>query len=136
MGMSRVVTLFLIAAPLCAAPAARKWHNAEVVFVKNVAIFRVYEIVAAWRQGILYPRWAPDFYYGYGYPVFDYYSTLSYYLAAAYAWFFGAVAGVNFTRTLAFLMTRPMGWFVWVEPKLQQYVERMTRDLTKRDATD
>ena len=63
-------------------------------------IFRTYEIVAAWREGILYPRWAPDFYYGYGYPVFDYYSTLSYYLAAAYGWFFGAVAGVKFAFVL------------------------------------
>ncbi len=64
-------------------------------------IYRVYEILAAWREGILYPRWAPDFYYGYGYPVFDYYSTLSYYLAAAYGWFFGPVAGVKFALVLA-----------------------------------
>jgi hypothetical protein len=64
-------------------------------------IFRTYEILAAWREGILYPRWAPDFYFGYGYPVFDYYSTLSYYLAAAYGWFFGPVAGVKFLFVLA-----------------------------------
>ena len=63
-------------------------------------IFRTYEILSAWRAGILYPRWAPDFYFGYGYPVFDYYSTLSYYLAAAYAWFFGPVAGVKFLFVL------------------------------------
>src|SRR5262249_128427 len=36
-----------------------------------------------------------------GYPVFNYYSTLSYYLAAVYAWFFGAVAGVKFEFVLA-----------------------------------
>jgi hypothetical protein len=63
-------------------------------------IFRTYEILTAWREGILYPRWAPDFYFGYGYPVFDYYSTLSYYLAAAYGWFFGPVAGVKFALVL------------------------------------
>jgi hypothetical protein len=43
--MSRAVTFLLTAALLCAAPAARKWHDAEVVSVKNVAIFRVYEII-------------------------------------------------------------------------------------------
>ena len=64
-------------------------------------VYRVYEILVAWREGILYPRWAPDFYYGFGYPVFDYYSTLSYYLAAAYGWFFGAVAGVKFVFVLS-----------------------------------
>jgi len=43
--MSRVVTLLLAAALLYAAPPARKWHDAKVVSVKNVAIFRVYEII-------------------------------------------------------------------------------------------
>ncbi|MCI0729476.1 MAG: glycosyltransferase family 39 protein, partial [Chloroflexi bacterium] len=31
----------------------------------------------------MYPRWAPDFYYGYGYPFFNYYSPLTYYLGLA-----------------------------------------------------
>src|SRR3990172_7349656 len=32
-----------------------------------------------------YPRWAPDFYYGYGYPVFNYYAPLPYYAASLFA---------------------------------------------------
>jgi len=36
---------------------------------------------AALRQGTLYPRWAPDMGLGYGFPLFNYYAPLSYYLA-------------------------------------------------------
>lgn len=32
------------------------------------------------REGELYPRWAANFYYGYGYPIFNYYAPLSYYM--------------------------------------------------------
>src|SRR5258706_7664413 len=60
-------------------------------------VYRTYEIISAWRAGGLYLRWAPDLFYGFGYPVFQYYAPLSYYLGAAYgALFGGAVAGVKF----------------------------------------
>jgi hypothetical protein len=32
-----------------------------------------------------YPRWAPNFYYGYGYPIFNYYAPLTYYAVGAIA---------------------------------------------------
>jgi hypothetical protein len=44
-------------------------------------VFRAAELGYALRAGALYPRWAPDFYYGYGYPIFNYYAPLTYYLA-------------------------------------------------------
>jgi hypothetical protein len=44
-------------------------------------IFRLAELSRVVREGELYPRWAPNFYYGYGYPIFSYYAPLSYYLA-------------------------------------------------------
>ena len=43
-------------------------------------IFRLAEISRLVRSGELYPRWAPNFYYGFGYPIFNYYAPLSYYL--------------------------------------------------------
>ena len=64
-------------------------------------IYRAFEIMAAWREGILYTRWAPDFYYYYGYPVFNFYAPFSHYLAAAYGLFFGPVAGVKFGLVLS-----------------------------------
>ena len=43
-------------------------------------IFRLQELSYLVRGGELYPRWAPNFYHGYGYPIFNYYAPLTYYL--------------------------------------------------------
>ncbi|HQH37191.1 MAG TPA: 6-pyruvoyl-tetrahydropterin synthase-related protein [Anaerolineae bacterium] len=43
-------------------------------------IFRIAEIGYSLRAGNLYPRWAANFYHGYGYPIFNYYSPLTYHL--------------------------------------------------------
>lgn len=42
-------------------------------------IFRLAELGRLVRGGVLYPRWAPNFYFGYGYPIFNYYAPLAYY---------------------------------------------------------
>ena len=50
------------------------------------------------RGGEFYPRWAPNFFHGYGYPIFNYYAPLTYYLALPVTlmpWF-DAVDGVKF----------------------------------------
>lgn len=44
-------------------------------------IFRLHELSYLIRGGEIYPRWAPNFYHGYGYPIFNYYAPLTYYLA-------------------------------------------------------
>ncbi len=44
-------------------------------------IFRLHELSTLIRSGEFYPRWAPNFYHGYGYPIFNYYAPLTYYLA-------------------------------------------------------
>lgn len=43
-------------------------------------LIRDVEFDAVLRSGVLYPRWAPDLAYGYGYPLFNYYAPLFYYL--------------------------------------------------------
>lgn len=48
-------------------------------------IYRAAELGHAIRGGAWYPRWAPDFYFGYGYPIFNYYAPLTYYLANLFA---------------------------------------------------
>ncbi len=45
-------------------------------------IFRLAELSRLLQDGLFYPRWAPNFYYGYGYPIFNYYAPLTYYLGA------------------------------------------------------
>jgi hypothetical protein len=44
-------------------------------------IYRAAELGHVIREGVPYPRWAPDFYFGYGYPIFNYYAPLTYHLS-------------------------------------------------------
>lgn len=93
-----VVTLLLAtlaAWPLLTRASLPTFTDAEM------HVYRTYEIISAWQAGVLYPRWAPDLFYAYGYPVFHYYAPLSYYLGAGYGLLFdgataAAVAGVKF----------------------------------------
>jgi hypothetical protein len=60
-------------------------------------IFRLAELSRLISPENPYPRWAPNFYYGFGYPIFNYYAPLSYYLGLIVASILslGAVAGVK-----------------------------------------
>lgn len=46
--------------------------------------YRLVEFDRVLRDGVLLPRWAPDLYYGYGYPLFNYYAPLIYYVGEAF----------------------------------------------------
>ncbi len=69
-------------------------------------IFRLAELSRLVRGGVWYPRWAPDFYYGYGYPIFNYYAPLTYYvgLLPMLLWGATAVQGVKFVFVLGLLL--------------------------------
>jgi hypothetical protein len=70
------LSLALIAAlPFITRPGLPRGTDAEL------HVFRAAEMGYSLRAGDLYPRWAPDFYYGYGYPIFNYYAPLTYYVA-------------------------------------------------------
>lgn len=47
-------------------------------------LLRPVELHECIRQGVLYPRWAPDFWVGYGYPFFNFYAPMVYYLVEAF----------------------------------------------------
>jgi hypothetical protein len=44
-------------------------------------VYRAAELGHVIREGVPYPRWAPDLYLGYGYPIFNYYAPLTYHLS-------------------------------------------------------
>ena len=69
----------------------------------EIHIFRAAQIERSITEGVFYPRWAPDFYYGNGYPIFNYYAPLAYHLAAYYSLVtsLGVVAGSKFVLILA-----------------------------------
>ncbi len=60
-------------------------------------VFRLAELSRLLRGGEWYPRWSPNFYYGYGYPIFNYYAPLTYYLGVVVEFMpgLGAVDGVK-----------------------------------------
>lgn len=66
-------------------------------------LFRLTQLDALVRQGILYSRWAPDMARGYGYPIFNFVPPLPYYLALLLSRLgLGLNLGLRFTLALTF----------------------------------
>ncbi len=76
-------------------------------------VFRAAEYADTWRDGVVYPRWAPNFYYGYGYPIFNYYAPFTYALSSLYDLIPGVdiVAAVKGVIITAFLLAAYGAYF-------------------------
>ncbi|HDN80862.1 MAG TPA: hypothetical protein ENG33_10415 [Chloroflexi bacterium] len=48
------------------------------------SVFFLFELDRSIRDGVLYPRWSPDFAFGYGYPFFNIYGPLSSYVGEVF----------------------------------------------------
>lgn len=81
-------------------------------------LIRTVEFDAVLRSGVLYPRWAPDLAFGYGYPLFNYYAPLFYYLAEI-PHLLGASFELAFKLTiyLAFVLYA-LAFYWWTRPFL------------------
>jgi len=108
-------------------------------------IFRLAELSYLVRGGEFYPRWAPNFYHGYGYPIFNYYAPLTYYVGLLFEGLPGldAVAGVKAVFVLGLLGAgfgmygfvrdnwgRPAGYVataVYVYAPYVQYIDPIAR---------
>ncbi len=67
----------------------------------------------ALHQGIIYPRWFPEFAYGYGHPVLNYYSPLAYYLGEAFhLWGAGFILSTKLAF-LAGLLLSGLAFYLW-----------------------
>jgi hypothetical protein len=100
-GLLLALAIALIAAaPFLTRPGLPRRTDAEL------HVYRAAELGHALRAGVLYPRWAPDFYFGYGYPIFNYYAPLTYYLANAFSLLPGldVVGGVKAVFVLGFVL--------------------------------
>ncbi len=78
-------------------------------------IFRLAELSYLVRGGEFYPRWAANFYYGYGYPIFNYYAPLVYYVGLMVDLLprLGPVAGIKAVLVLG-LLTAAFGTYGFV----------------------
>jgi hypothetical protein len=78
----------------------------------QVHLLRTLEVASLLHQGVLYPRWAPDFYLGYGYPFFNFYAPGAHILGAWLALFgLGVVRAVTAVQIVA-LFLYPTGAYL------------------------
>ncbi len=69
-------------------------------------LVRLYELVLNLRYGIFPARWMPDGAYGLGYPFFNFYACLPYYLAALFHFLgLGYLWSLKLTQVLGFLFS-------------------------------
>lgn len=86
--------------PFLSRPGLPRFTDAEL------HVYRLAELGRLVAAGEIYPRWAPNFYFGYGYPIFNYYAPLSYYagLPVALTPWWDAVDGVRAVFILGLLL--------------------------------
>jgi hypothetical protein len=117
LGLLLALVLALVAAmPFLTRPGLPRGTDAEL------HVYRAAELGYSLRGGDVYPRWAPDFYYGYGYPIFNYYAPLTYYLANIFDLSPGVniVSGVKLVFVLG-LVCASVGMYLlvrdWIGPR-------------------
>lgn len=70
-----------------------------------VHILRTVQVVELMNAGVLYPQWAPDFYFGYGYPFFLFYAPGAHMVAALFALLgLGASGGLLAVQVLSVIL--------------------------------
>ena len=102
-----LVLALVAAAPFLTRPGLPRQTDAEL------HVYRAAELGHLLRAGVAYSRWAPDFYFGYGYPIFNYYAASTYYLANLFDLLPGVdiVGGVKAVFVLGFL-TASLGTYL------------------------
>lgn len=94
LGYVVVVMLVLVAVwPFLSRPSLPAGTDAEL------HIYRLAELSRLVRAGEFYPRWSPNFYFGYGYPIFNYYAPLAYYVGLLFD-FLPVVGPVGATKAV------------------------------------
>ena len=75
------------------------------------AVYFSFEFDRVFRDGVLYPRWFPDMTYGYGYPLFNIYGPLAFYIGEAFH-----LIGFDFVTTVKLVFA-----LAWVTSGLAMY---------------
>jgi hypothetical protein len=97
-----LLCLFCVIAPLFAGPGP---VNTRGGGDSPFLLVRLEQMVASLRAGAFPVRWMPDAAYGQGYPFFNFYAALPYYIAAVYrllGW--GPILSIQVTQALGFVL--------------------------------
>ena len=84
----------------------------------DLQIFRIYQMDKCFRDGQIPCRWVPDMGYGFGYPLFNFYPVMPYYLGEFIHLFgFSLIVSVKILAILSFLVSGItmflLGRFLW-----------------------
>jgi hypothetical protein len=101
-----VAALAILAAQPLLRPAITCSHDGNLYFLRLVEADHLV------RHGHLYPRWAPDMAYGYGYPLFNFYAPLSWIVAETFH-LLGLSLMMAWNATLI-LCLLACGWFAYL----------------------
>ncbi len=70
------------------------------------SVYFLFEFDRVFRDGVLYPRWFPDMTYGYGYPLFNIYGALAFYIGEVFHLIgFDFVTAVKIVFALAWVLS-------------------------------
>ncbi len=109
--------------PLLSLPAGLPLLK-EGYFVSHDGLFHLYRLAGldrALHQGIIYPRWFPEFAYGYGHPILNYYSPLAYYLGETFhLWGAGFILSTKLAF-LAGLLLSGLAFYLWIRDSWGQF---------------
>src|SRR5438309_12092042 len=94
-----VLTLGLVVWPL--------FLNGYFSHHDDLQVMRVFEMRKCFEDFQLPCRWVPDMGYGNGYPLFNYYSVLPYYIGAPFSYFIGFINSAK----LLFFIPLVLGFF-------------------------
>ncbi|MDQ4077122.1 MAG: hypothetical protein M3220_12840, partial [Chloroflexota bacterium] len=73
-------------------------------------LYRLLSLEEAWSQGHFYPRIFPDFAFGYGFTVLNFYGPLTYYIALVVTAILPSVAAMKLTFALSYLFAALAMW--------------------------
>lgn len=71
----------------------------------DTQVVRVHEISQALKEGQFPVRWVKDLGYGYGYPLFNFYAPLPYYVGGVLTFFFDALASTKIMMVLGVVLS-------------------------------
>jgi hypothetical protein len=85
-------------------------------------LLRTHQLATNLRAGVFPARWMPDVAYGFGYPFFNYYAALPYYLAAGFTLIgLDILNAIKLTQTLLFAVAA-LGMYSWAHRALRSRV--------------
>src|SRR5258708_4302372 len=129
-GLSRRMAITLLVAGIGLLAALPLWQagflNKRIIGETPYLLMRVQQLYLELRAGVFPVRWMPTGAYGFGYPFFNFYAALPFYIAAGLRLVgFGTILSIKLAQTLSFVVGA-LGVYAWVSPHLRSSAAAIT----------